>query len=148
MTARFDGLSKTPAEDSQRTKLHIFSTPSSAVGKRVATLGRFPLPVEVIPMASQRLIRQFAAFGGQASIRLGDNGPCMTDNGQHILDVLGLQINDPLAFESMVNQWPGVVTVGVFAHQKAQLCLLGTSDGVETVVYDGSAPPPDARVKT
>ena len=116
--------------------------------KRVATLGRFPLPVEVIPMASQRLIRQFASLGGRARIRQGDNGPQLTDNGQQILDVSGLQIVDPLAFESMVNQWPGVVTVGVFAHQKAHVGLLGTSDGVETVRYDGSAPPLDPRVKT
>ena len=115
--------------------------------KRVATLGRFPLPVEVIPMASQRLVRQFAALGGQARIRQDGKGPWMTDNGQHILDVSGLQIADPLAFESMVNQWPGVVTVGVFAHQKANVCLLGSSAGVETVLYDGSVPP-DARVKT
>jgi len=116
--------------------------------KRVATLGRFPLPVEVIPMASQRLVRQFAALGGQARIRQDGKGPWMTDNGQHILDVSGLQIADPLAFESMVNQWPGVVTVGVFAHQKANVCLLGSSAGVETVLYDGSVPPPDAPVKT
>lgn len=115
--------------------------------KRVATLGRFPLPVEVIPMASQRLVRQFAALGGQARIRQDGKGPWMTDNGQHILDVSGLQIADPLAFESMVNQWPGVVTVGVFAHQKANVCLLGSSAGVETVLYDGSVPP-DAPVKT
>lgn len=116
--------------------------------KRVATLGRFPVPVEVIPMASQRLVRQFAALGGQARIRQDGKGPLLTDNGQHILDVSGLQIADPLAFESMVNQWPGVVTVGVFAHQKANVCLLGSSAGVETVLYDGSVPPPDARVKT
>jgi ribose 5-phosphate isomerase A len=59
----------------------------------------------------------------------------VTDNGQHILDLHGLQITDPLAFESEVNQWPGVVTVGVFAHQKAQVCLLGTADGVRTLTY-------------
>ena len=59
----------------------------------------------------------------------------MTDNGQHILDVTGLAIADPLAFESQVNQWPGVVTVGVFAHQKAQVCLLGTANGVRTLTF-------------
>jgi ribose 5-phosphate isomerase A len=116
--------------------------------KRVATLGGFPLPVEIIPMASQRLIRQFAALGGHSRIRQGDNGPSRTDNGQLILDVSGLHIGDPLAFESMVNQWPGVVTVGVFAHQKANVGLLGTDDGVETVLYDGSVPLREARVKT
>ncbi len=104
--------------------------------KLVATLGRFPLPVEVIPMASQRVARQFAALGGQARIRLDNNCPVKTDNGQYILDVTGLRITDPLSFESMVNQWPGVVTVGIFAHQKANVCLLGTSDGVKTVRYD------------
>ena len=87
--------------------------------KLVQTLGAFPLPVEVIPMATARLVRQFAALGGQARVRLKDGQPLVTDNGQHILDVTGLRISDPLAFESEVNQWQGVVTVGVFAHQKA-----------------------------
>ena len=59
----------------------------------------------------------------------------MTDNGQHILDVTGLSITDPLALESEINQWPGVVTVGIFAHQKAQVCLLGTAQGVKTLRY-------------
>ena len=59
----------------------------------------------------------------------------MTDNGQHILDVSGLRISEPLAFESMVSQWPGVVTVGVFAHQRAQVCLLGTAQGVRTLNF-------------
>lgn len=103
--------------------------------KRVPVLGRFPLPVEVIPMATQRITRQFAALGGAASVRLKDGQPLVTDNGQHILDVTGLQIRDPLAFESEVNQWPGVVTVGVFAHQKASVCLLGTAQGVKTLAY-------------
>ena len=103
--------------------------------KRVEVLGRFPLPVEVIPMATQRLVRQFAALGGQARIRLKDGQPLLTVNGQHILDVTGLQIREPLAFESEVNQWPGVVTVGVFAHQRAQVCLLGTATGVQTLNY-------------
>ena len=104
--------------------------------KLVETLGGFALPVEIIPMAAQRIVRQFAAIGGQAKLRRGAAGPLVTDNGQHLLDVSGLRITDPLAFESMVNQWPGVVTVGVFAHQKADLCLLGTSDGVKTIRYD------------
>lgn len=103
--------------------------------KLVQTLGKFPLPVEVIPMATQRLVRQFAALGGAAKVRVKDGQPLVTDNGQHILDVTGLQIKDPLAFESEVNQWPGVVTVGVFAHQGAQVCLLGTSTGVKTLTY-------------
>jgi ribose 5-phosphate isomerase A len=103
--------------------------------KQVEVLGRFPLPVEIIPMAARRITRQFAAMGGTAHLRLKDGAPLVTDNGQHILDVTGLQISDPLGFESEVNQWPGVVTVGVFAHQKAAVCLLGTSGGVRTVSY-------------
>ncbi|WP_234192101.1 ribose-5-phosphate isomerase RpiA [Pseudacidovorax sp. NFM-22] len=103
--------------------------------KRVEVLGRFPLPVEVIPMAARRVARQFAAQGGTAMLRMKDGQPLVTDNGQHILDVTGLSIREPLAFESEVNQWPGVVTVGVFAHQKASLCLLATPEGVETLRY-------------
>ena len=103
--------------------------------KLVGRLGAFPLPVEVIPMAARRIARQFAALGGEASLRLKDGQPLVTDNGQHILDVRGLAIADPLAFESAVNQWPGVVTVGVFAHQKAQVCLLATPAGVRTLVF-------------
>ena len=103
--------------------------------KLVQTLGRFPLPVEIIPMAAARLTRQFAAMGGEARIRLKDGQPLITDNGQQLLDVTGLQITDPRAFESEVSQWPGVVTVGVFAHQKAGVCLLGTGSGVKTLEF-------------
>lgn len=103
--------------------------------KLVDVLGRYPVPVEVIPMATQRVLRQFAAMGGTARVRLKDGQPLVTDNGQHILDVGGLAISDPLRFESEVNQWPGVVTVGVFAHQKAAVCLLGTDSGVKTLNF-------------
>ena len=103
--------------------------------KLVNVLGAFPLPVEVIPMATKRVMQQFAAMGGACSVRQKDGQPLMTDNGQHILDVLNLKITDPLAFESTVNQWPGVVTVGVFAHQKATVCLLGSSTGVQTLKF-------------
>ncbi len=103
--------------------------------KRVEVLGRFPVPVEVIPMAARQISRRFAALGGQALLRLKDGQPLVTDNGQHILDVSGLQIQEPLAFESEVNQWAGVITVGIFAHQKAAVCLLGTARGVETLAY-------------
>lgn len=103
--------------------------------KLVPALGNFPLPVEVIPMAAGQIARKFEAMGGTATLRLKDGQPLVTDNGQHILDVRGLQISAPLAFESEVNQWPGVVTVGVFAHQKAQVCLLGCAEGVRTITY-------------
>ena len=103
--------------------------------KMVPVLGAFPLPVEVIPMAAARLVRRFASLGGTARLRIKDGQPLVTDNGQHILDVTGLKISDPLAFESDVNQWPGVVTVGVFAHQKAHVCLLGTPSGVRTLTF-------------
>ena len=103
--------------------------------KLVEQLGQFPLPVEVIPMAAQRIARQFAALGGRATLRLKDGAPLVTDNGQHILDVTGLRIADPLAFEDRVNNWPGVVTVGVFAFQKAGVCLLGTHAGVKTLEF-------------
>jgi ribose 5-phosphate isomerase A len=106
--------------------------------KLVQTLGKYPVPVEVIPMAVQRLTRQFAAIGGRAQVRLQTGGmgqPLVTDNGQLLLDVSGLSISDPLAFEAQVSQWPGVVTVGVFAFQKAQVCLLATTGGVRTLNF-------------
>ncbi len=103
--------------------------------KLVDHLGTFPLPVEVIPMSSARIMAQFAKMGGQAQVRLKDGQPLVTDNGQHIIDVKGLTISDPVAFEAEVSQWPGVVTVGVFAYQKAQVCLLGTSSGVKTLKF-------------
>ncbi len=103
--------------------------------KLVKVLGQFPLPVEVIPMATARVVRQFAAMGGHAVVRLKNGQPLVTDNGQHIIDVTGLQIRDPLAFEAQVSQWPGVVTVGVFAFQRAQVCLLGTAQGVKTLTF-------------
>ena len=103
--------------------------------KLVDALGAFPLPVEVIPMATARVMRQFVAMGGTAAVRLKDGQPLVTDNGQHIVDVKGLKITDPVAFENTVSQWPGVVTVGVFALQKAQVCLLGTAQGVKTLKF-------------
>ena len=100
--------------------------------KLVDVMGRFPLPVEVIPMAAAQVARRFqAAYGGDATLRAG----VVTDNDNHILDVRGLQITDPLAMETEVNQWPGVVTVGIFARHKARVCLLGTASGVRTITY-------------
>ena len=103
--------------------------------KLVSALGAFPLPVEVIPMSTARIVRQFQAMGANAVVRLKEGQPLVTDNGQHIVDVTGLKITDPLAFESEVNNWPGVVTVGVFAHQKASVCLLGTASGVRILTF-------------
>ena len=103
--------------------------------KLVDVLGAFPLPVEVIPMSIARIVAQFAKLGGQAQVRMKEGQALVTDNGQHIIDVRGLKINDPVAFEAEVSQWPGVVTVGVFAYQKAQVCLLGTADGVKTLTF-------------
>ena len=99
--------------------------------KRVEVLGRFPLPVEVIPMAAAQVARRFVALGGRAVHRAG----LVTDNGQIVLDVHGLVIDDPLALEAEVNQWPGVVTVGLFARHRANTCLLGTVQGVRTLVF-------------
>jgi ribose 5-phosphate isomerase A len=99
--------------------------------KRVARLGRFPLPVEVIPMAAAQVARRFAAIGGRAERR----GDVVTDNGGWILDVRGLAIDDPVALESEVNQWPGVVCVGIFARRRATVCLLGTAEGVRTLTF-------------
>ena len=103
--------------------------------KLVESLGKFPLPVEVIPMATQRIAAQFAAKGARATIRQSNGTPLVTDNGQFIMDVTGLQLTDPLAFEAEVSQWPGVVTVGVFAYQRAHICLLGTASGVKTLTF-------------
>ena len=99
--------------------------------KLVSVLGTYPLPVEVIAMAAAQVTRRFAALGGTATLRPG----VITDNGHPILDVRGLAITDPLALETEINQWPGVVTVGIFARHRASLCLLGTAEGVRTLVF-------------
>jgi ribose 5-phosphate isomerase A len=95
--------------------------------KLVARLGRFPLPVEVIPMARAYVSRELARLGGRPVLREG----FVTDNGNLIVDVHGLQIDDPVAMESRVNQMAGVVTVGLFAARGADVLLLGTQDGVQ-----------------
>jgi ribose 5-phosphate isomerase A len=99
--------------------------------KRVQVLGAYALPVEVIAMATAQLVRRFAKIGGTAKIRPG----VLTDNGHPVMDVTGLRISDPLAMETEINQWPGVVTVGLFARHRAQVCLLGTPQGVQTLVF-------------
>ncbi|SMG02098.1 ribose-5-phosphate isomerase RpiA [Burkholderia singularis] len=104
--------------------------------KRVPVLGRFPLPVEVVPMARTAVGRRLAALGGVPVLRVKPDGtPYVTDNGNEILDVKGLSIDDPRGLESTINAWPGVVTVGLFAARGADLCLLGTEHGVETIAY-------------
>jgi ribose 5-phosphate isomerase A len=96
--------------------------------KMVVTLGRFPLPVEVIPMARVLVARALTARGGRPVWREG----FVTDNGNHILDVHGLVITDPVALERELNQIAGVVTVGLFAARPADVMLIGTAQGLET----------------
>jgi ribose 5-phosphate isomerase A len=103
--------------------------------KCVSTLGRFPLPVEVIPMASNQIMRRFAQMGGKAQLRSKDGKTVVTDNGNHIIDVHGLAITEPVRTEEWINQWPGVVTVGLFARRKADVALVGDADGVRTLHY-------------
>jgi len=96
--------------------------------KWVDHLGRFPLPVEVIPMARSYVARELVKLGGQPRLREGFT----TDNGNVILDVHGLNILDPVALEGEINQLTGVVTNGLFARRPADVLLLGTEHGVET----------------
>ena len=99
--------------------------------KQVEVLGAFPLPIEVIPMAAARVVRRLHLYGGEAAIRQG----VVTDNGGLIIDVRGLRITEPLALEGTLKQWPGVVEVGIFARHKADVCLLGTTQGVKTLRF-------------
>jgi ribose 5-phosphate isomerase A len=103
--------------------------------KLVERLGAFPLPVEVIPMAQAAVARQLAKLGGQPRLRLKDGVPLKTDNGCLILDLLGMQIEQPAQLEAEINNIAGVVTVGLFARHGANVCLLGTADGVKTLTF-------------
>ena len=94
--------------------------------KLVDTLGKFPLPVEVIPMAREQVARTLRALGGEPKLREG----CITDNGCEILDVHGLSINNAAELEDKINGIPGVVTVGLFAHRGADVVLYATDEGV------------------
>jgi ribose 5-phosphate isomerase A len=100
--------------------------------KLVERLGRFPLPLEVIPMARSHVARQLARLGGEPVWREG----FVTDNGNHILDVRGLDIPDPVALEGEINQVAGVVSVGLFARRPADVLLVGTATGVVTLTRD------------
>ena len=95
--------------------------------KLVDTLGRFPLPVEVIPMARELVAARVRHLGGTPKLRPG----VVTDNGNEILDVSGLSITDPAATEAEINQWPGVVTVGLFARRGADVALIARPSGIE-----------------
>lgn len=97
--------------------------------KLVERLGRFPLPVEVIPMARGHVARQLVRLGGEPALRAG----FVTDNGNHILDVRNLAIDDPVALETEINQIAGVVTVGLFARRPADVLLVGTAADVVTL---------------
>lgn len=103
--------------------------------KLVDKLGRFPLPVEVIPMARESVIRALNAIAGEAKLRMKDGQTLITDNGNVIVDVHGLQIEDPQDLERKINNIVGVVTVGLFAQQGANVCLLGTPEGVKTLNF-------------
>lgn len=95
--------------------------------KRVPVLGRFPLPVEVIPMARSHVARELARLGGTPKWRAG----VVTDNGNVILDVHGLSIGDPVALEARIDRIVGVVTSGLFAARGADVLLLGSAAGVQ-----------------
>ena len=105
--------------------------------KLVDTLGKFPLPVEVIPMARSYVARQLVLMGGQPVWRDG----VVTDNGNAILDVHNLRLNDPLAFETAVNQIAGVVTVGLFARRRADVLIVAGDDGVKTLISGPASEP-------
>lgn len=97
--------------------------------KLVTRLGRFPLPVEVIPMARILVAREITRLGGRPVHRSG----VVTDNGNHIIDVHDLAIDDPIGLETRMNQMTGVVTVGLFARRPADVLLLATADGVRRI---------------
>jgi ribose 5-phosphate isomerase A len=103
--------------------------------KLVDKLGKFPLPVEVIPMAQASVARELAKLGGEPRLRMKDGKPLLTDNGCVILDLVGLQIADPVALETQINNIVGVVTVGLFARRGADVGLLGTADGVRKLTF-------------
>ncbi len=103
--------------------------------KLVEELGRFPLPIEIIPMARSLITAKLQELGGRPQLRQG----FVTDNGNQILDVHGLHINDPVGLEKELNNIPGVVCVGIFALRPADVLLLGTTEGVRVLSREGAA---------
>lgn len=101
--------------------------------KRVNLLGAFPLPVEVIPMARSYVARELLALLGENAVQPVYRQGVITDNGNQILDLHGLQIADPVELETQINQITGVVTVGLFARRPADVVILGTASGVTTL---------------
>jgi len=103
--------------------------------KLVKVLGKYPLPIEVIPMATNSVMRSLRALGAEPVLRMREGAPYVTDNHGYILDLAGLQIHEPRELEQQINQLPGVVSVGLFALRGAAVCLLGTEQGVRTIEY-------------
>tara|TARA_Y100000389_G_C17287918_1_gene426438 strand:- start:60 stop:719 length:660 start_codon:yes stop_codon:yes gene_type:complete len=97
--------------------------------KLVKTLGNFPLPIEILPMAQTLIKQQIIKMNGKPIWREG----FITDNGNYILDVHNLKISDPIKIESLINEIPGVITVGIFAKQAADIILIGNSNGVKEI---------------
>jgi ribose 5-phosphate isomerase A len=118
--------------------------------KQVACLGKFPVPIEVLPVAQAVLATRLATFGLNSSpvhesikvsLRRDPQNltqPFVTENGLFILDVSGWQIEEPLEWEAELSTWPGIVTVGIFAKQRANLALVGTQAGVEIKSFNYS----------
>ena len=125
-----------PGSNSSRLKKKVVAAASERFiciiddAKLVQVLGKFPLPVEVIPMARSYVARQLVKMGGQPVWRAG----VVTDNGNAILDIHNLRLNDPETFESAVNQIAGVVTVGLFARRRADILIVAGNDVVKTLV--------------
>jgi ribose 5-phosphate isomerase A len=113
--------------------------------KQVPVLGNFALPVEIIPISRGIVTQELAKLGGKVSLRVAKNTradlgqtpsePFVTDNGAWILDVAGLQITNPLALETQINQIAGVITVGLFAKEKADILLVSNASGVSRIAF-------------
>jgi len=103
--------------------------------KLVIKLGKFPLPIEIIPMAKSILLAKLSLMGALPELRMKGNEPYVTDNGNWIVDVAEMNIADPIKTEDDINGFPGVVTVGLFSRRGADICLLGSFNGVREIVF-------------